>query len=82
MTEIICSSCGHSAGKHDHEGCMWTDYPQDDPNYTLRTTCTCHLSRATVEARYWARVMKERWEDAEKRVSVLVALIDRMDGDA
>lgn len=70
--KITCE-CGHPVHRHRISGCFGEDIA------VLGATCECNLSCEAVEARYWARKMKCLWQDAEKRVGVLVALIDRME---
>jgi hypothetical protein len=62
--EIICE-CGHKAYEHNRfagYNCHWKKF---------NVNCECHLSKETVEARYWARRMKkERDEQALRYVQL------------
>jgi hypothetical protein len=55
MSEEIICECGHKAYEHNRfagYNCHWKKF---------NVNCECHLSKETVEARYWARrMMKEK----------------------
>ena len=56
MTEIICE-CGHWMIDHycDGAGCAWVP-------------CSCDLTPGIIEARYWARKMKEQRDILRKLI--------------
>jgi hypothetical protein len=57
MSEEIICECGHKAYEHNRfagYNCHWKKF---------NVNCECHLSKETVEARYWARRMKKEIDE-------------------